>query len=160
MAVTSVNVDIPYLKEGIPVRDWRKEYTAATALLDEKQKIALLPIYVNRNFGDQSWAYQTTEFESLHEALDFLERHIDGSKSSLVKVTDFFNIQLDVNPQALTRSDLSLYWFKVQESGRGAGAPLLWPLIHCCSNSFCNSEEFSASYPIWIKKKFGKSKFF
>ena len=43
--------------------------------------------------------------------------------------------------------------------GRGAGAPLLWPLIHCCSTSFCNSEEFSASYPIWIKKKFGKSKF-
>ena len=121
MAVASVNVDIPYLKAGISVRDWRKEYTAATALLDEKQKVALLPIYVNRNFGDQSWAYQTTEFQSLDESLDFLERNIDGSKSNLVKVTGFFNIQLDVNPQALTRSDLSIYWFKVIDSGREAG---------------------------------------
>jgi len=40
---------------------------------------------------------------------------------------------------------------------RGGGAPLLWPLIHCCSSSFCNSEEFSSSYPVWMKKKFGKN---
>jgi len=40
-------------------------------------------------------------------------------------------------------------------SGLEAGPPILWPLIHCCSTSFCNSEEFSASYPVWMKKKLG-----
>ena len=57
---------------------------------------------------------------SAFRSLDFLELYIDGKQSQLVKVTEFFNIQLDVSPQALTRSDLSDYWFKVLDSGRSA----------------------------------------
>ena len=56
MATASTSIEIPYLRKGMLVKDWKKGFLAATALLEEKQRIAIMPLYVNRNLGDQKWS--------------------------------------------------------------------------------------------------------
>ncbi len=49
------NLTIPHLKPEQKVKDWRMMYISATALLEEKQKIAFLPVAVDRSPADQKW---------------------------------------------------------------------------------------------------------
>ena len=73
MAAATTSIEIPYLKKGMLVKDWKKGFLAATALLEEAQKIAILPLYVNRSSGDQQWAYKAAEKATIKEALEQLE---------------------------------------------------------------------------------------
>ena len=117
----SVNNEIPYLKDGELIKDWRKIFSASTALLNENQKIAILPVYVCRSSGEQSWAHEATKCKSLTDSLDFLERFIDGPKSNLIKASEFFDVKLE-NANEISRSDLSVFWFDVLDKGNAAAA--------------------------------------
>jgi len=120
MAAASTSIEIPYLKKGVLVKDWKKGYLAATALLGAEQKVAILPLYVNRSSGDQQWAYKAAEKANIKEALDQLEVYLDGAKSTLNAAVEFFNLApLDKN--MTERSAISSYWFNVLDSGAAAG---------------------------------------
>ena len=81
--MAQTTIDIPYLCKGMLVREWKKGFLAATALLEEKQKTAILPLYVNRSSGDQQWAYKAAEQPTIALALTQLEAQLDGEKSKL-----------------------------------------------------------------------------
>ena len=120
MATASTTIEIPHLKDGILVRDWRKSYLAATALLQNEQKIAILPIYVSRSTGDQNWAHKAAECNSVKDALDYLELHLDGEKSMMLKVNEFFDLRPCNMSEPLSRGDISAFWFKVLDAGENA----------------------------------------
>ena len=46
--MTPIPTNEPTLAPGEKVAQWRRGYLAATATLTKEEKIALLPIYVNR----------------------------------------------------------------------------------------------------------------
>ena len=121
MCTASVNINIPCLQVGELVKDWRKIFTASTVLLSESQRISILPVYVCRSSGEQSWAYEATKCGTLAESLDFLEKFIDGPKSNLTKASEFFQVKLK-DTEKLTRSDLSVFWFDVHEKGNAIAA--------------------------------------
>ena len=121
MATTSI--EIPHLPKGTLVKDWKKGFLAATALLTKEQKLSILPLYVNRSAGDQAWAYEAAKKETIEEALTELQARIDGKESLLVSSQKFFELSLPEADKS-NRSAVSSFWFKVVESGEAAGVPI------------------------------------
>jgi hypothetical protein len=118
--MAAASIEIPYLKKGVLVKDWKKGFLAATALLQEAQRVAILPLYVNRSSGDQQWAYKAAEKTTIKAALEQLELNLDGAKSKLNAAVEFFNLApLDKN--MTERSAISSFWFNVLDSGTAAG---------------------------------------
>ena len=79
----SIISPIPKLQPKQKVRDWRKLYLAATALVAEQQQIKLLPAYGARDAGEILIAESCTEKETIAEALNELESLIDGTPTVL-----------------------------------------------------------------------------
>ena len=120
MATTSI--EIPHLPKGTLVKDWKKGFLAATALLTKEQKLSILPLYVSRSAGDQAWAYEAAKQETIEEALKELEARIDGKESILVTSQKFFELSLPEVKKS-NRSAISSFWFKVVEIGEAADIP-------------------------------------
>ena len=120
MATASTSIEIPHLKVDILVRDWRKSYLAAIALLEEKQKVVILPIYVTRSHGDQNWAHKAAEKNTIKEALDYLQLHLDGETSRLIKANEFFDLKPRDKEEPMNRAEISSFWFKVLDIGTNA----------------------------------------
>ena len=120
MATTSI--EIPHLPKGTLVKDWKKGFLAATALLTKEQKLSILPLYVNRSAGDQAWAYEAAKKETIEEALAELQARIDGTETIMVTSQKFFELSLP-DADKSNRSAVSSFYFKVVESGEAAGVP-------------------------------------
>ena len=90
----------------------KKGFLAVTALLEEKQKVAILPLYINRSSGDKDWAYRAEEQPTIALALKQLETQLDEEKSKLTQAIDFFSISPS-DSDMTNRSAVSSFWFKV-----------------------------------------------
>ena len=112
------NLTIPHLKSNQKVKDWRVLYTSAVALLEEKQAIQFLPIAVDRSTADQKWASEAAKKETLKAALDELQTRLDGKKTRLVAMTEFFELK---PPKSITQRSLSAFFFEALEAGKAAG---------------------------------------
>ena len=80
--MAQTTIEIPYLTKGMLVKEWKNGFLAATALLEEKQKVAILPLYINRSSWDKEWAYRTAEQPTIALALKQLETQLDGGNQS------------------------------------------------------------------------------
>lgn len=111
------NMEIPHLKLGQKVRDWRVLYTASTSLLEDAQKIGYLPIAVDRSPADQKWASEAVKQETLKEALDELELRLDGRKTRLQALGDFCELRPG---SKVTTENMSEFFFEALEAGKAA----------------------------------------
>ena len=87
----SIISPIPKLQPKQKVRDWRKLYLEATALVTEQQQINLLPAYGARDAGEILIAESCTEKETIAEALNELESLIDGTPTVLNQFNSFWS---------------------------------------------------------------------
>ena len=87
--MTPTPTNVPALALGEKVAQWRRGYLAATATLTKEEKIAILPIYVNRTKGENEIAHLATKEAEVKDALDLIEKLIDGM-TSIVKLTNSF----------------------------------------------------------------------
>ena len=111
------NMNIPHLKKGQKVQEWRPLYAAATATYKDAEAIKFLPIVVDRSPADQKWATAATKQATLKEALDELESRLDGRKTRFVAMKDFFNLK----PTAtVSLETLSTFFFQALEAGKAA----------------------------------------
>ena len=60
--------------------------------MDDKERRRSLPRGVQRTLADMQWALEAAKCSTLEEALDELEKRLDGSKDKLTAVTDFFRL--------------------------------------------------------------------
>ena len=110
---------LPQLQVGQTAAEWRVLFEAADALIkEEKEKIKLLPLAINRSGSDRAWAVRATNKDTLQEALDELVFRIDGRPSRLVVAGNFFSSR---PKEALTKANLAEYFFKVLDSGKTTG---------------------------------------
>ena len=74
---------------------------------------------VQRSSADMKWALEAAKKPTLKGALDEREARIDGKKSRLVTVADFFALK----PAAEISSDqeLSAFFFEAMDMGKSAG---------------------------------------
>lgn len=111
---------IPQLLQGQKVKEWRRLFVCATShFADDKERLRYLPRGVQRTPADMQWAFEAAKCETLEEALDELEKRLDGSKDKLTAVTDFF--RLEPVQQPLSADGLSVFFFKVMDTGKTAG---------------------------------------
>jgi hypothetical protein len=111
------NIAIPHLQPEQCIKDWRVAYVSATSLLKETERIQLLPMAVDRSTADQAWAVVATSKNTLEEALNELEAHIDVQKSRLGAVTDFYRLAPSIK---ITETNLSDFFFEVFQASKTA----------------------------------------
>ena len=87
--MTPTPTNVPALAAGEKVAQWRRGYSAATATLAKEEKIAILPIHVKRTKGENEIAHLATKEAEVKDALDLIEKLIDGM-TSIVKLTNSF----------------------------------------------------------------------
>lgn len=118
--MSKIDEMIPQLQQGQTVKEWRRLFICATAhLADDKERLKYLPRGVQRNPADMQWAFEAAKCDTLDEALDELEKRLDGSKDMLTAVTDFY--KLEPGQQPLSADGLSVFFFKVMDAGKTAG---------------------------------------
>ena len=93
--MTPIVSTIPKLGKGQKVKEWRKSYIAAAALLTEKQQIDMLPMYGARNEAETLIAETCTNEATIVAALNELETLIDGPRTNLRKFNDFWDCKPD-----------------------------------------------------------------
>ena len=111
--------EIPYLLKTQKVRDWRGLYSAATAGIEEAQRVAYLPLYVGRNGrdeGEQAIAEAVGKATSLKEALDDLQALIDGPPSRV----ELFNAAMDMKPVTQDFGGMTSYFFRLLKEAKRA----------------------------------------
>ena len=111
------SVEIPHLAQGQSIADYKRVFLAATATLEkDAQRIACLPLYVNRTAGEKQLAFAAATKDTLDEAFTFLEEFIDGPPCVFSESSRFF----DLKPNDITSMDsIRSYYFELLEvSGR------------------------------------------
>lgn len=102
------SLSVPRLAPGQKVGEWRQLFISTTALLkEEKQKIAILPVYVDRTPTEQRLAQIAAKKPTLNEALDELELLIDGTLSAVSHARSFFSCDLK---DGSTQSQTAFFW--------------------------------------------------
>ena len=117
--MANASIMVPHLAEGQKVKDWRRMYLAATALLTEDQKIALIPVYVSRNAGETDIAHICAQKKPLKAALDELELLIDGAPSRMIMLNRFWELK----PASRDFNGLTSFFFTLQAGAKGARVP-------------------------------------
>ena len=112
-------IAIPHLLPGQKISDFKKVYLAATALLDDKQKKALLPIYVSRSTGEQDLAHIAASKPDIKGAFNELEELIEGVPCRFAAAADFFSLL----PADATLSSSKSFFFTPQKKATQAGVP-------------------------------------
>ena len=110
---------IPKLQPGQKVRDWRRLYIAATALVTEKQQINLLPAYGARDAGEILIAESCTAKTTIVAALNELESLIDGTLTPLNSFKDFWACK----PVKNGYNELIAFYFVLTNEGKAAKIP-------------------------------------
>lgn len=93
---------------------------ASVALLEEKQAISLLPMYVCRNRGEKILAEVASKKETLAEALDELQSLIDGEISQFTWMERFCNSKPE---DRSCTSSLVAFFFELMAIAKSAGVP-------------------------------------
>ena len=112
-------INIPHLSEGDKIKDWKKTYLAASSILDEKQQIALLPVYVGRTSGERDIAHICAKKTTINDALTELELLIDGTPSRMVLLNRFW----DLKPVTKDFKGLTSFFFTLQSDAKLAEIP-------------------------------------
>ena len=96
----------------LPHAEWRVLFEAAVALIkEEKEKIKLLPLAINRSGSDRAWAVRATSKDTLREALYELVFRIDGRPSRLVAAGNFFSVRPnEALPKQTWQNTFLRYW--------------------------------------------------
>ena len=115
----TTSVSIPKLAPGQSVLDWGRIYSAATALLEEKQRIALLPIYVCRTAGETEIAHLAATKTTLEEAIKEIGLLIDGKRSRIHYTKEFF----EVKPGDQSAQEITTTFFKLRALQEDAQIP-------------------------------------
>lgn len=123
--MTPTPTNVPALSPGEKVAQWRRGYLAATATLTKEEKIALLPIYVNRTKGENEIAHLATKEAEVKEALDLIETLIDGM-TSIVKLTNSF---FDVSAKD---KDITSLFFELLAAGKACNVDNELIMIRFC----------------------------
>ena len=110
MSKITTSIAIPYLKAGESIIEWAKTYTSATAMLDEAQQIALLPVYVNRSLGEREIARVAATKDTLKAAIDELEVLIDGTSSVISHTKMFF----EKEPRSSEAHEITACYFEMK----------------------------------------------
>jgi hypothetical protein len=104
------SIAIPHLKKGQLVREWGKDYTAATSVFTKDQQIALIPVYVNRTPGEKEIAFEVAKQTTLALALAELSKLIDGDDSVMTQLRAFFHLE----PRSKSHQDLTTFFFQLK----------------------------------------------
>ena len=112
-------VEVPHLKAGQKIKDYKRLYKAATAGYKAGEKLACLPIYIHRNAGETEVAYQAAEKNSLEEAFKFIEGIIDGPPCEFQETEEFFNMK----PKEGSIEAIRSYFFEMYEVSKRAKIP-------------------------------------
>ena len=97
--MTHQGPEIPYLLVNQRIRDWRKLYEAATAGIEEAQRVGYIPLYIGgkgRDVNEKEIGQIVATKTTLKEALDELESLIDGPPSRM----DLYNEVMDLKPKS------------------------------------------------------------
>ena len=110
--VTNVqaSIAIPYLKANESIREWSKGYHSATAMFDDAQRIALLPVYVNRSQGEREIARIAATKSTFNAAIDELELLIDGTSSVISNTKLFFQKE----PRSMEAHEITACYFEMK----------------------------------------------
>ena len=111
---------VPKIKAGQKVREWAKDFLSSTALLEEKQQLAILPLYVDRSAGEKELACIAGKQTTIKDALKELGDLIDGKPNRLEASQEFFNMNIPVSPSV--QEQIS-YYFNLQKAGEEADIP-------------------------------------
>ena len=107
------SVEIPHLAVGQSIVDYKKVFLSATATLEkDAQRIACLPLYINRTEGEKQIAFAAAAQDTLEKAFKFLEEFIDGVPCVFSESSKFF----DMKPKNLKSMDsIRSYYFELLE---------------------------------------------
>ena len=115
----SIISPIPKLQPKQKVRDWRKLYLAATALVTEQQQINLLPAYGARDAGEILIAESCTEKETIAKALNQLESLIYGTPTVRNQFSSFWSCK----PIKKSYNELVAFYFVLVNECKEAKIP-------------------------------------
>ena len=73
----------------------------------------------HRSTADQKWAAEVAKHETLKDALNELQIRLDGKKTRLVAMTEFFRLK-PRDDKMLNQQTLSTFFFEVLEVGNQA----------------------------------------
>ena len=112
-------VEVPHLKTGQKIKDYKRLYKAATVGYKEAEKLGCLAIYIHRTEGETELAYQASEKETLDAAFKFLEQLIDGPPCEFLQSVEFFAKKPSNGSMDAVRS----YFFELYEVSKTAKIP-------------------------------------
>ena len=125
LSVMSQSPNVPTLAIGETVADWRRRYVAATATLKKEEKIALLPVYVNRTKGENEIAHLAAQETEVKAALDKIETLIDGTISLVKLMNSFFEVTGN-------DKDITSLFFELQAAGKACKVDNSLIMIRFC----------------------------
>jgi hypothetical protein len=109
-------IEIPFLTRRDKVVDWRKNYLAATALLNAEQQLRLFPVYAGKNAdeGERMMIDFCSKKTTVKLALDELEVLRDGEPPKLTLINRFY----ETTP---ILSSYKSFFFELIHAGNKAG---------------------------------------
>ena len=146
MTTTTTITPIPHLAPGQSVKDWRRRFIAATATLKDGERKAMLPAYVHRTSGEVLIAEVCSEKATLEVALVELENLIDGVKSKMVRVNEFWTLK----PDSTSYTDIMSFFFTLRYEGKLAGVSFEMIMIKFL-NALTNGEKLYNTHKDKIK---------
>ena len=109
----SLALSIPAFTSLDSVEAWRPRYLAAVESLPVKQKVALLPNYINLTKGHQEVACLAAKEDTVEKAFAVLEGFLDKEKTSYERVCEF--------RENRDTQDCVKLFFQIKESGDKLG---------------------------------------
>ena len=112
-------VEIPHLAPGQKLKNYVKDFKAATATYKVQEQLACLPLYIHRTAGEKELAHQAASKNTIDEAFTFLEELIDGTPSQYIVAEEFFSMK----PKDQSIDSVRSYYFQLYETSVIAGFP-------------------------------------
>jgi len=145
----SANIQIPHLKKGQLLSEWSKDYLRATVMLDDTQRIQLLPSYVHRTRGEKSLAESVSELTNFTEAINQIKKFIDPQPSHLQLTKQFYDIRREEG------DDCTSVFFELYNKGTEAEVPTDM-IVKRFLTLFKGSDKFYEANKADIKLKMSK----
>ena len=88
----SASIQIPHLKKGQLLSEWSKDYLRATVMLNDTQRVQLLPSYVHRTRGEKSLAESVSDKTDFTAAINEIKKFIDPEQSHIQLNKQFYDV--------------------------------------------------------------------
>ena len=112
-------VEVPHLKPGQKMKDYKRLFKAATVGYKDNEKLGCLAVYIHRTDGEKELAYQASEKTTLDAAFTFLEELIDGPPCEFLQAEEFFAMK----PNGTSMDAVRSYFFELYEVSKSAKMP-------------------------------------